>query len=518
MIPEENLTFLWDNVINPRLGNDYVWGGSFSEDPEDGTDCSGSVTPELTALAYGPDGIIWQRQFYTGTFAGAEPGDKGPFGGVDCTRDLICIARPTDAPFGAAMIIAIRQMPDPTDAHMIISVPKFVGGPWTTVEMGGPPNNYHLGYTAIDNPQFNQWFYLPGPIGKGGPVVLGTPLVEALRAKGFSPKLIRLVQGFSIVEGLNPAGNPTLGWTDAQLGGDSSLQGHVDALAQQFIDREYVAGKFPEMGTDWEQAKWIAKVVGQEGLSSDWQGNPQPTDYVQRVVNAMQEFNNLVDAPGGDMFDDDARNKLNEIYNVLFAKTASHSRYADPKDTWTIVDYIRNDDGFAFDVITEHDAALGDTTALARIEKAAADGDILAQHFLDKLSSTPAKAIPAVENSVGSLPNNFKCWNCSKNYPDVLEKCPFCGSGKFAPKTADPQPLQPAQTAQTAQPAQTPTAQPTLAALDIPAPTAGNGSKIKEVINQLTVLQQFSQELPTEIAESIKDLIPILKNWEGQKK
>lgn len=114
-----------------------------------------------------------------------------------------------------------------------------------------------------------------------------SPLVAALKAKGFSPQMIRLILGFSKVEGNNPAGNPTLGFTDSQLGGATDLQSHVDALAQQFKNRASVAGPFPEGGTDQQQAAWIAKVVGQSGLSSDWQGNSQPKDYTQRVVAAM---------------------------------------------------------------------------------------------------------------------------------------------------------------------------------------------------------------------------------------
>lgn len=125
------------------------------------------------------------------------------------------------------------------------------------------------------------------------------PLVAALKQKGFSDEMIRLIQAFSVVEGNNPAGNPTLGWTDAQLGGDTSLQGHVDALAQQFKDRESVAGPFPAGGSDREQAQWIANVVGQAGLASDWQGNAQPQDYVQRVVDEMQKISPAPQSTGG---------------------------------------------------------------------------------------------------------------------------------------------------------------------------------------------------------------------------
>lgn len=142
----------------------------------------------------------------------------------------------------------------------------------------------------------------PGP-GSAGAAAPTTPapgdsaLVVALKAKGFSPQQIRLIEGFSQVEGNNPAGNPTLGWTDAQLGGDTSLQGHVDALAQQFKDRASVAGPFPEGGTDQQQAQWIANVVGQNASPSDWQGNAQPPDYVQRVVSALPPAAPAASAP-----------------------------------------------------------------------------------------------------------------------------------------------------------------------------------------------------------------------------
>ena len=164
-IPVANLQFLWQVVVNPRLGCQYNWGGSFSPtDVMTGTDCTGAGSAELCALLYGAGGMIWERQFYTGTFAMARPGDTGPFGNVPCTTDLVCIPSPAAAPFGTAMIVAVRQERDLTDAHMIVSVPTFDGGPWTTIEMGGNANNYHLGEIGIGDPEFNQWFFLPGPI------------------------------------------------------------------------------------------------------------------------------------------------------------------------------------------------------------------------------------------------------------------------------------------------------------------------------------------------------------------
>ena len=134
-----------------------------------------------------------------------------------------------------------------------------------------------------------------GPVGLPGMMIPGGggnsgDLDSALAASGAPAELIRLIKGFSDVEGKNPAGNPTLGFTDSQLGGASDVGSHVAALMKQFKDRSGVAGPFPAGGGDAAQAAWIAKVVGQAGLSSDWEGNAQPGDYVQRVIAAMQKY------------------------------------------------------------------------------------------------------------------------------------------------------------------------------------------------------------------------------------
>lgn len=170
-VPQANVDYLWNVVVNPRLGDFYVWGGSFDRNnPSIGTDCSGAVSAALCALLYGP-GMPYQRQFWTGTFAGVNPGDHGPFGGAACTSNLVCIAGPDLAPSDAAMIIAVRQHSDPGDSHMICQV----GG--ITIEMGGnevTPDGIERDYhTNVTNPncsriddtnEFNQWFYLPGPV------------------------------------------------------------------------------------------------------------------------------------------------------------------------------------------------------------------------------------------------------------------------------------------------------------------------------------------------------------------
>lgn len=166
-ISQTTYDFFWGTLVLPRLGDAYVWGGSFAgPDVKQGTDCSGAVSAELSALQNGAD-MIYERQFWTGTFAGITPGQVGPFAGINDTEGLVCIATPTDAPADAAMIIAVRQETDPMDAHMICSV----GG--VTIEMGGDSNNFHTSQTdptcssIYDTTEFNQWFYLPGGPGKG---------------------------------------------------------------------------------------------------------------------------------------------------------------------------------------------------------------------------------------------------------------------------------------------------------------------------------------------------------------
>lgn len=168
MISAANVEFMWNSVVLPRLGvAKYVFGGSFSSNPSDGTDCSGAVSAALGALVNGPS-LTWARQFWTGTFAGAQPGQVGPFGGVPETAQLVCIAHPADAPPDAAMIIAVYQHPDPSQAHMICRVQGV------DIEMGGNEflpsgieQDYHCNppdpncNSVMDTSTFNQWFYLP---------------------------------------------------------------------------------------------------------------------------------------------------------------------------------------------------------------------------------------------------------------------------------------------------------------------------------------------------------------------
>jgi hypothetical protein len=182
-----SINYFWGTLVLPRLGNAthiadaYAWGGSFSPiDVNQGTDCSGAVSAELSALVRG-SAMIYVRQFWTGTFADVHPGDTGPFQGISDTANLVCVQLPTQVPADAAMIIAIIQTgTDPNladQAHMICRVPDFTK-PGTDIkttgidiEMGGQSNNYHSSQTdptcasVMDTGEFNQFLFLPGPSG-----------------------------------------------------------------------------------------------------------------------------------------------------------------------------------------------------------------------------------------------------------------------------------------------------------------------------------------------------------------
>ena len=193
-ILQSNIDFLWNTVVLPRLGTTYTWG-TF--------DCSMAVSQELEAMVYGP-AMTWDRQFTTMSFAGVNPGDTGPFQGIAVTTDLVCIAAPTDAPPDAAMIIAIIQNPDSSEAHMICRV----GG--IDIEMGGDSNNYH---TSVSDPtcasvmnadEFDQWLYLPGPI-TGAPLPGPLPRTYTVASGDtLSSIAVQLGVSLSALETANP--------------------------------------------------------------------------------------------------------------------------------------------------------------------------------------------------------------------------------------------------------------------------------------------------------------------------
>ena len=204
----------------------------------------------------------------------------------------------------------------------------------------------------------------------------------------------------------------------------------------------------------------------------------------------------------------DLLDKTRQVWGALFNPIPSTSRYGDPKDLWPSKNFWQNDDGFLFDVITEHDASLGDPKALGRIQKAANGGDVIAQHFLDKLTNPAAIQQVLSDDSPSAInvpapadsppPNNVTCWQWGKHYPDALPNCPFCGATQTKP--TPPVVVAPVSPATSVVPQILPQA----ARDDLPTVD-------KSVVDQLSLLQRFNHELPPEVSAAITQLIPVLK-------
>lgn len=239
--------------------------------------------------------------------------------------------------------------------------------------------------------------------------------------------------------------------------------------------------------------------------------NPDVGDFIKRKIraNGFSTFRKPVEVVPAEtkkeesmaLSDNELRellDKVRQLWGAAFNPVPSKSRYGDPTVLWPSKDFPRNDDGFLFDLITEHDASLGDPAALGRVQKAAANGDLIAQHFLEKLTEAPNTSA-AVLNSLSVPANNVTCWNCGKHYPDALPSCPFCGAGLTRPEPPT-----------VAAPVEAPSGKH--AAVDAsPVVSDGLPAVDKSVVEQLTLLERFGHELPPEVSSAITQLIPVLK-------
>ncbi len=120
------------------------------------------------------------------------------------------------------------------------------------------------------------------------------------------------------------------------------------------------------------------------------------TDYYNRLAGPTPAPTPTPTPPGGGELTPEQDRMLQEIWHGLFDQLPSESRYGDPvSPVWNVIQFIRNMDRVTFDLDTEHDAALGDPTALARVTKAAVGGDKIAQAFLAQLTAGPVTPGPA---------------------------------------------------------------------------------------------------------------------------
>lgn len=172
-------------IFGARLGNDYVYGGTWDEnDPSVGCDCSGLVTDVLSAVTEGAQ-MIWGREGLSTEsyrYKPLGPQRVGPF-------NLVHVASWRDFPADAAVLINLHHEGAGGPAsHMnccVDGVYMESNGSVGCCTLGG-------GAMAMDNPYWNDWFYLPGPIEGDIPIVPlgldyagGRPGGAAIKAAGY---------------------------------------------------------------------------------------------------------------------------------------------------------------------------------------------------------------------------------------------------------------------------------------------------------------------------------------------
>ena len=149
--------------IRPRLGDPYVYGGMFTDDVSDGTDCSG-VWNDVLGMVVGR--FRWGRESEGATTESYRPKTMGgpiPIGGVG-PFGTVGVASPADIPADAVAKLAFHHGPGGgANSHM--------WGELDGMRIESAGNKGLVTAPAawpIDNPYANSWAYLPGPITEDG--------------------------------------------------------------------------------------------------------------------------------------------------------------------------------------------------------------------------------------------------------------------------------------------------------------------------------------------------------------
>lgn len=434
------VNYMWQTVIMPRQGDVYVFGGSLSPNAvQQGTDCSGAVSEVNEALQFGPV-MNWLRQFWTGTFAGAVPGQRGPFGGVAVTADWVCIADPRHPPAGAVMTVAVLQDPDPASAHMVCAVldPDNVtgfGGPgvYVGIESGGQftdangNSTLHIGplATGVDNPEFNQYFALtdtisdlPDPGGPPAPPltaeqVNALTVIAACAAVGLNVLGQQMALCCALDESrmrmlANPAVPESMALPHEGVGTDADSCG-------PFQQRPSQGWGTVACEMDWScSASLFANALAKTNYNDPshtpgWRiqqvqrsGDPTGSNYDAQWNTAVALYNSVINA--GDDMSAAAEKQVAEIWGALFNPVQSQSpfRALGEGPVWATKDFPHNDDGFVHPQYVEWAVQRGDAVNLAKLQALAA-GDItlypdriedirLAQQVLARVQAGPVPA------------------------------------------------------------------------------------------------------------------------------
>lgn len=173
-------------LFSPRLGNDYVYGGWWTPDPNVGCDCSGLVTSVLSAIGGGPDGMVWGRRGLS-----TESYRYKPLGGPQHIGPFICyhVSSPAEFPADSVARISLHHEGEGgPDSHMNVQLDGVYmesSGSYGCCTLGasGPP--IYGGAIAMSNPFWNDWWFVAGPIVEdvGGTDYTAPPVPELVSAQ-----------------------------------------------------------------------------------------------------------------------------------------------------------------------------------------------------------------------------------------------------------------------------------------------------------------------------------------------
>jgi len=191
------------NLVRPRLGNPYVYGGMFSpSNIRQGTDCSG-LWQDLLGMVVGR--FEWGRQAEGATTESYRPRSMG---------GPIPVGVPGAGPFGTTVVTRLQDIP----ADAVVKL-AFHHGP------GGGANSHMWGELdgvryesasgkgvctapaarAINDPYAHAWAYLPGPIIEDGTPASGPPILLGRNYENTGARVLALQKrlnqlGYGLVE------------------------------------------------------------------------------------------------------------------------------------------------------------------------------------------------------------------------------------------------------------------------------------------------------------------------------
>jgi len=161
VIPLSNID-LANRIFNQRIGQGYVYGGSWDGDNiYAGTDCSGLVSMILAALTQGP-AMQWGHPISTeswwfdyATGSPAEPGAVGPYG-------TIAVASLNDVPDDAVAVVSVGHHGGGANSHTQVRV-QLAPGVWRMMEDNGTYGvcDETCGAMNQTSPYWTDYHYLP---------------------------------------------------------------------------------------------------------------------------------------------------------------------------------------------------------------------------------------------------------------------------------------------------------------------------------------------------------------------